>query len=859
MALRTADPNPGQAQSDELFNNINNIEKAGTVNEKQDVKPAEESPDFKNNFTGNAGSKDNPKGAKSFFQKLLAGGKDKGPTAAIITIVIGGGMGFTALFSPGLLIVQLKEVMVNKFNVQLASMDVRTNKLLSLKTGPTNGLCSGMLKVACKYSTMSTKQLTNFENAGIKVIYDPDNTSITGRAKPTSFEYDGKVVAASEFSKTLKDDVNFRTAVNKAYNPKFAGFADSIADKFFTKIGWSKKAKTIAGVTPEEKLKSIQAETDAKNTSADSPAVKETPADGDSPETAAAKTATNEAIDATSEIASDADTLAKAGAKAGAVALDAIETGTEQIGNTLKITGALDNLCSLYGTVKSIGYAAKTVRALQLAKYALLFFNVADQIKAGVAKPADVAYLGTILTTEYAATKKTATQSFGYNYASTGKIGKRTSISTQFLVGGGLTGKLIGLTSKIDAGLRVGGATPNTTCGTIKNPFVGAASLIAGIALMLVPGVNIAIGVKDVAQAVGGIAFSYLLSALPALLKDVVAGVLIDGTIVGEASTEASVPGGSFAIAQPAALGGNAPLTPTQAVAYNNLSNDIAAKYAEEDQLAYSPFDATNSNTFLGKFVASLVPYISNMSSLTGTLLSIASISTQSIASLTTQNTYAASASDYEMCEDYDYKSIGVATDPYCNIVYGIPVEALTADPVAVANNLYTTGQIDTDGQIKAGSAYKTFETDCINRPRPLGDVNDNFSGTDGSECLFSSTNKDYYLYYIDQRVQNGMDGEDATLSAAQDKGLTDISFYDSSLGSADDSTATTTTTNNSATILSNIFDTISNIITPVNNTSVIKTVAEPKINKLNNQLNICSLVCDNSTFGFTKNQEYSL
>jgi len=855
MALRTADPNPGQAQSDELFNNINDIEKAGTVNKPQDLKPAEEKPEFTNNYTGDNGPKDKQKGAKGFFQKLLAGGKDKGPTAAIITIVIGGGMGFTVLFSPGLLIVQLKEVMVNRFNVQLASMDVRTTKLLSLKTGPTNGLCSGMIKVACKYSTMSAKQLTNFENAGIKVIYDPDNMSLIGRAKPTSFEYDGKVVAASEFSKTLKNDVNFRTAVNRAYNPKFAGFADSFAGKFFAKIGWTKSAKTIAGDTPDEKLKSIQAETDGKNSSADSSGVIDEIDEGDDDPNKDAKKVASEA---TSEIADEADDLAKAGAKASSVALDtldALETGAEQVGNTLKITGALDNLCSIYGTVKSIGYAAKTVRALQLAKYALLFYNVADQIKAGVAKPADVAYLGTILTTEYAATKKTATQSFGYNYASTGKIGKRTSISTQFLVGGGLTGKLIGLTSKVDAGLRVGGATPNTTCGTLKNPLFGAVSLVAGIALMLVPGVNLAIGAKDVAQAVGGIAFSYLLSALPALLKDTVAGVLIDKTIVGEASTEASVPGGSYTMGKISSL---APLTPTQKVAYDNLSNDIAAKYAEEDQLAYSPFDATNSNTFLGKFVASLVPYISNMSSLTGTLLSIASISTQSIASISTQNTYAATAADYEMCEDYDYRSIGVATDPYCNIAYGIPVEALNADPVAVANNLYNTGQIDTDGQIIDGSAYETFETDCINRERPLGDVNDNFQGSDGSECLFSDANKDYYLYSVDQRVQNGMDGEDATLSAAQDKGLTDISFYDASLGSADDNTATTTT-NNSSTILSNIFDTISNIITPTNSTHIVKPVVESKINKLNNQLNICSLVCDNSTFGFTKNQEYSL
>lgn len=96
--------------------------------------------------------------------------------------------------------------------------------------------------------------------------------------------------------------------------------------------------------------------------------------------------------------------------------------------------------------------------------------------------------------------------------------------------------------------------------------------------------------------------------------------------------------------------------------------------------------------------------------------------------------------------------------------MYGMPPEALTADPIEVADNLIGQGQIDSEtGDPIQGSDYEKFVNDCINRTRPLGDSGQSSQGDNGSKCLYNNSNKNYYIHYIDQRVQKGMDEEAET------------------------------------------------------------------------------------------------
>ncbi len=122
-----------QAAYDDDFDSLTSPENMANEGKPGDLaggaRDAEEKPQsggYYNNFTG--AQKKDLKSVNKFHML-----RKKGPLATIIALLFGGGIGFSALFSPGLLIVQMKEVMVDKFNTQLASMDVRTEKIITKK------------------------------------------------------------------------------------------------------------------------------------------------------------------------------------------------------------------------------------------------------------------------------------------------------------------------------------------------------------------------------------------------------------------------------------------------------------------------------------------------------------------------------------------------------------------------------------------------------------------------------------------------------------------------------------------------------------------------------------------------------
>ena len=686
--------------------------------------------------------------------------KKRSPLATIIILVVGGGIGIGALLSPSLLIVQIKEIMVDKFNTQLTSMDVRTRKVLYNKlSSATTGVCGSTISIGCKFSTMSEKQVAKFKDAGIDVV--SEKTTITGRYKVSELKYDGKSITAKNFLSEFSDDTNFRSAVKKAYNPKYVGFADSIWKKVASKLGISKKATEIDGDTDTDKLKSLQEDVNGKKTDVDSTVTEGVDSDGNKVELD--ESASGTASDITKELDGLAEDVADTGTKTATEVVDAIADGTSSTAkfatNSLKITGIADNLCLVYNTVRAVGFAAKVVRAEQLIKFAMVFLNTADQIKAGTASTEDVSYLGKLLTEEDA-NGQTATDSFGYLFSAYGDTSSMTESSMQYMVGAGLAGSLVSITSLFNKYL---GTVPSKTCKTLNNTFVSIGSAIAGIAAGIASGGSI-----TAANIAFGVVINLAAAFLPALLADIIAGVVVDESTVGGEAGDAITSGSGALMGNLAKSGGNSPLTPDEAVAYNNLTYDIAKEYAEEDRLAYGQFDITNTNTFLGKLFSKLTPYLSKLSSITGIISSLTSITTDSIAALSPSSAYADdSTSEYTQCTDYDYMdpngdgdySDRIATDPFCNVVYGIPTDALDTSTEEVLAHM--SGQIDNEtGKALSGSAYETFLKNCTNRENPIGYTDSDNQGTDGSECLFSanSNNKYFYLYTIDNRVLTSMD-----------------------------------------------------------------------------------------------------
>lgn len=793
---------------------INDLENDSTkTDSKKTIQEQEESGSnitkglWDNKVQGKKNEKEKVSGKFGFVKK-------KGPLTAIILTLVGGGIGIGGLLSPSMLIVHLKETMVNKFNVQLTSMDIRTKKIIHSKM--TGGVCN-LANIACKFSSMSQKQIDRLGKAGIEVAFD-ESSDIIGRHRVNGIKYNGDTIDAKDLMKKIDTDPNFRLAVKKAYNPLFAGFYDKVWNKTLFYI--DKKGVHLGGkkTTDADKLTDIQKTTkeavDIKESDIpdgkvrdldevdsdpekysypdpDNPGQKITIPDGD------IDTVKNSAKDLVDDVGKNVDEISgsstKAVTKATNEAVDMlgdVAQGASKAASILSLTGWIDNFCTAYGTVRAIGFAAKTVRVVQLASYAMIFLKVADMIKAGVnPEPEDVEYLGKVLTTAVISTKvanglsqttkKTATDSFGYKYAAYGEVGVMPESASQFLAGAGLTGSLISFTSELN---NVLGGTPATTCRITQNILFQIGSAAVGIAIGIATG-GLSISIGAAINTVASVSLAIGVTMLPSLLQDIIAGVVVDQTTVGELAGDAITSGSSNMMGTLAKGGGNAPLTIDQAVAYNALSQEVAHEYAEEDRIAYSPLDASNSNTFMGSLVSKIIPYVTNVSSISSAVSSLSSFATGSLTSINNTPVKAASAEEYSLCQDDDYKAMGIAADPYCNIAYGIPVSSLNKSPEDVANSLANRGLIDSETGEPKGE-FLDFQNDCIYREEPIGYSGQEFQADSGKKCIINSDNEDFYLYTIDKRIDDGMSGDDADLEVAYELGLDSrVAFYDGSEG----------------------------------------------------------------------------
>lgn len=757
------------------------------------ARDSEENGGWKNNTSSYGGNKS--KGGKQLSSlNVRAILKKRGPLGLIALLGLGGGLTGALLFSPGLILVQMKEALTDRFNTQFASMDTRYNHIIAKKvTGSTSGICGAKITIKCKYSTISESQAEKLKNAGIEVKGDQKFGS---RVKPSSYEFNGKSLSPQEFALQSQSDPALKSALNKAYSPKYAGFADKIWTKVATKLGVTKQ-RALPDGDDDAKTKALDDE--VKNGQKIDISKDGVTCDGDTCKdaegrelTAEQKAARQAAIEASQEVVDESAESAASDAIAGVE--NGAKAGVNGVASFIKVTGAVDTACQAYSAVRGLGYAAKTVRAIQLARYAMVFVNTADQIKAGTAKPEDVAYLGGILTNVAydavgAAKRKAAMDSAGMKYALYGETsgfrGKGSSYISQFMAGGGLTGDLIYVTDYIN---NLTGGNPKKVCGVLSNGWVQAGSVAAGIALMLIPGVNVAVSAADVAKGVLSVSAGIGMAILPDLLKAIVAGNVTKG-VVGEDSGNAIASGFGVIGSETAQAGGNATMSPDDAVAYLATNTDMIAKTTAEEAKTLSPLDPSNKDTFLGSIVNKLLPVVSSTGSIGNPLTAFSSLASSSLSSILPSASAISTQQEQDalnVCNDPDYKQMGLATDPFCNLVYGIPVQYLNRDPDTVADAL--AGQYDEEtGEPVAKSEYASYVDKCINREVPIGsNGSDGSEPNDGTMCKIDDNNANYYLFYMDQRVDGGLDGYDGSAATTTD---------DSS-----DSTDTTTDTSDGST-----------------------------------------------------------
>jgi len=713
---------------------VSNVENNGFGAEI--VRNKEENPKDYNGFYNPSGKKHDKKTIINI--KNL---KKRSPIIAIIVGLVGGAIGIGGLASPALLLIHIEENFVNKYDTQNTSMTIRTNKLIAKKISAdaTSGAC-GKVQILCKFTRPSSTLLKNLSNNGIQAldgdgkVIDPKSwVSPFPNTQPKSYQFTDNTgrlttVSAANFSNELNTNTEFRAAFHKAYNPRFIGYSDSVFKTIETRFGFDKSNKLADAKNTDDAMKKID-----DTIKGDDGGAKLAASEGDD----VAESFMGKLI---KDQATKAITTLRNSSKGGGVSLAA---GAVCLGTNIP------------------GLLTSTARAYQMAqviRYGMVFLGTASAMKAGGATPLQASVAGSLLTAVVAS--KSAMDSFGMKYSLFGDTKASSKSYQKFVPGGETAATLSGISSVTNSpGVRAG-------CNVATNPATGAALngvLVANTgdtlgASLAAAALNFGIGwaAGQIITLIAPPVIDGTLKLFAPQIKDLLATMYGDITegISGEDVGNALASGASNMMGQTANAGGNMPLTVDEAVAYNNEAQQVQLAYTKEDRITSSPLDPTNSSTFLGSIVDKLLPYYSSITSATGILSSLTSLTTKTFSSLFQVNAATVDRAQYSLCNDPSISANDIAAGPFCNIYYGVPSEYLDMDPETIVNDLVTKGDIDENtGDPIDGSGYQSWVDLC----------------TDGDSVKASSckiTNQDtaeYSLYTIDHRIQKTMDGEDNT------------------------------------------------------------------------------------------------
>jgi len=750
MALRIADDdpslNPGQQHADDQFNALKKAEAAGTSgptgsDSPDSVNEAESNPDngWQNNVSGNKPSAKSS-GRLGFIKK-------KGPLMAIILTIAGGGIGIGSLLSPALLTQSILANIVQKFNIQETSFTMRTNLLLANKLvdDTTSGLCRGPITIMCKFTRPSNRFLSQLEKNGIKAVDSEGKTIeanlIFRNTRPTKYIFTNSAgesleIEAKKLPSILTNNAEVRAAFHNASNSRFASLADSVFRFIENKFHFNLTDKLTGTVDDEGLGKKVSSELEAEGG-----AMKAAAEDG--------------GILAEDEL----KTLLKK--DAGESVAKLAHAGRGSLVN-LVAAGA----CMTADLPIVVTKAARAFQMAQLIKYSMVFLSSFGAIKAGNATPAEVSAIGDQLTK--VVNGKSAMDSFGMNYAITGATKPSSDAYKSFIPGSNVSSFLGKYNKAMNSDIKTNG------CTLMEDPLTGEAiniTLAAGApetlgTTILLAGANLILGwgLSKVIEVALPPTINAIISVIPVkeLANKFMGAFMGDVTqsIQGEKVGDALVSGASHVMGQTANAGGNMPLTPKEAVAYDGLTAQVQLAYAEEDRATKSPFDISSPNTMLGSIVQKLLPYYLNTSSSVGSIAHdfsfIGNIIFGSFSAAFQPATAGADSVDisqYQLCDDPSLD--GIAAGPYCNIIYGIPKEYITKDPATVLQELIDSGNIDSKsetGDPVEGSDLAEWIGLCTN-------------GTTfaAKSCEVTKKTENYALYTIDHRVQRSLDGPDVT------------------------------------------------------------------------------------------------
>ena len=717
--------------------NINNAKKK-LGDDNDSGKNIDKARDRENNFSSNISPKNAGNKQKLGFKGFLKKNSKNGilPSSVVLISLIAGIFGIGGMGLNSLMLVHLKENFTTKFDTQNTSLTIRTEHLWAKKMAGENtkGDCK-ITKVLCRYSKPSGHMLKQLKKNGVLAL-DKDGKVIKHNKlwpdkRPAKYVFQNgmnglKTVDAKDFAKELKDNPKFRAKFRAAYNPRWVGFADSVFRKVSAKFSISKD---------QGKLKAKDAKT-----------LKENLGKGRGGRTGGAEKGSGiKGFDnvATENLGKVADTLKAAGR--GGMASMAVGAG-----------------CVLADVPSFISSISRNLQMVQLVQYAFPFLSVADTIKYGNGDTKDIGLIGDLLTSKVDG--KSAMDSYAMKYALFGDTAPQDDSYKKFIAGGG---ELATETNKIDGFL--GGQNRKDLCSKATSPE-GAAAIAGGWAFLtgatggtaLIAAVinyGIGLGVAKTLDLIAEPIIKGFVALIPDSVKESAIKFLVGDItedLSGESVGDALVSGSANMMAQTANSGGNAPLSVDQAIAYQKGTDQVELAYAEEVRATSSPFDVSTKYTFMGSIVDSILPYYGTIHNASGVLSTIGSITASSLGSIFNVNAASNNKAEYKACDIPSIKDSDVAAGPFCNIIYGVPMDVVGRDPEVVAQYMIDNDYIDDEGKIDEKSDYQTWIDQCAD-----GDPQYAMS------CQITGDNKEMYsnfaLYTIDSRIQKSMDDPEET------------------------------------------------------------------------------------------------
>lgn len=717
------------------------------------TKEQEESPNSIN-YTGSGSSQKQPFSFRGQLRK-------KGPIGAIIALLLGGGGGLFMLFSPGLAVVQIKELMTEDLNDQLGAMDIRTAHVFKAKLSDlekNNVVCRSAL-VKCGFRGMSDRQIAKFKAAGIEVKPAGEKNNLTRKTPIKSLEItDGsgnkiKLDKPSDLNRLLADRA-VRNSFRKAFNPKFAGFYDKASASVFAKYK-TNKADKLSGKTREEFDKNINDSVDGK--------------------TGTLEARTIGATDEEKEQAKQEQEKVSAQEERIKASTGGVGGVFSSAGKGLSVLGVADTACTVKSTARAVSAGAKVLRAAQLAGFAMVFLNFADQVKAGTATAEQAEYVGDKLTAVDTDKKivnenspvegdtpqeidnpyygSNAFDSAGYKVAAYNDAPTLSSRDLQFTIGGALSGSLASVLEKI------GNIPGANSCSVVQNPIVRGLGLGGGLLLGFGSG-----GTSIALSVAGSVAVAAALPLLEAYLSDMLAGRTVSSKTKGVDAGDAIFSGTAALQGDTAASRGMKPLNKDEIKSYQAYSNDIKEQYIamETEDAKKTPFDMYNQYSFLGSFARKLLPSVSSSSSnASGALSGVGSIvSTASTSLLPTAKAVGTFNSErFNKCEDEGYEKIGIDADVFCNVRFGMSAEELNMETDTAIDAMIGGGYIDTNGTPQG--EYAEWLQECTRRTNGWGEGDEGTNKNNGAECMKTGDKYSYFrVYTMDNSINEAMEYE---------------------------------------------------------------------------------------------------